>query len=370
MAVSSCSSWRSTDTPRQITSSRAGAFEAALTSGADGLTAAWYDTRDGNAEIYLRALDGDGRVVGPERRLTSNPEESYEASIDAHGDAIAVAWYDKTRDGTLTGRLGVWSRDGTRQWEAWLPPHTRNPVLRSNGGEVFVAWIGEAADGTEAVWAGRWNARGAAIGVPRQIGPAHRTTWNINAALDQHGGAWVVFDAVAVTRASELFLARVDRDAATLRRLTRDDGAESKYPDIAVKDGRVALTWYDARDGNTEIYLWVADTSAMSGEIDTTARRVTETAAESIGAYLAWNGDHVGLAWSDAAAGQHEIYFQPFDLRGQPLAAARRLTDTRTASLIPAIEPWRDGFALAWGEYLPSSEPHGGTSEIMFAIVR
>lgn len=47
-----------------------GTYEAALATDEKGFAVAWYDTRDGNAEIYIRLLDGNSRLSGPERRLT------------------------------------------------------------------------------------------------------------------------------------------------------------------------------------------------------------------------------------------------------------------------------------------------------------
>ena len=55
------------------------------------------------------------------------------------------------------------------------------------------------------------------------------------------------------------------------------------------------------------------------------------------------------------------MFFQSFDDAGNSLAPPRRLSDTPTNSMIPAIEPWRDGFALAWDEVVPA--PHGADSE-------
>ena len=48
--------------------------------------------------------------------------------------------------------------------------------------------------------------------------------------------------------------------------------------------------------------------------------------------------------------GDYEVYFEPFDAEGHSLAPARRVTTTQPESLIPAIRPWRDGFAIAWSE--------------------
>ena len=94
------------------------------------------------------------------------------------------------------------------------------------------------------------------------------------------------------------------------------------------------------------------------------------TPGESIGAYLKWNRDRLGLAWSDKMSGQHEIYFESFDPNGVSQGAARRVTETQTWSLVPAIQARHDGFALAWTEYAPESvEVHNGTAEVFFQSV-
>jgi hypothetical protein len=124
------------------------------------------------------------------------------------------------------------------------------------------------------------------------------------------------------------------------------------------------------RDGNDEVYLFVARRSDLHGEIDDRARRVTMTDGESIGAYLAWNDREVGLAWSDKTPGVHDIFFQRFDSAGMRIGSEERITATSSWSIVPAIRAWRTGFALAWTEYRPtSSQIHEGTGEVMFTVV-
>ena len=101
-------SCRQAPAPIQVSQSGAGAYEAALATGESGFAVAWYDTRDGNAEIYFRLLDANRRPVGAEHRLTQSPEASYEPSIDRLGDAFAVAWYEQAESGRPTAMLGAW----------------------------------------------------------------------------------------------------------------------------------------------------------------------------------------------------------------------------------------------------------------------
>ena len=354
----------------QVSQSGSGAYEAALATGGSGFVVTWYDTRDGNAEIYFRLLDANGQPDGAERRLTQSPEASYEASIERLGDTFAIAWYEQAENGRPTAMLGAWGREGDRKWVTTVADDARNPVIRTSGRTIVCAWIQVEADGHESVWVGTWDENGRPSRAAARVGPASKNTWNLNLDV-RESEAWVVFDAATSTRTSELFVGRVAPSGVDIERLTRDDGAASKYPDLVIdREGRVALTWYDMRDGNDEVYLLVGEVSDLHGEIDERARRITTTPGESIGAYAAWNNGRVGLAWSDKTSGAHEIYFQSFDGSGMPLESFRRLTKTDAWSLVPAIRPWRDGFALAWTEYRPaSSQVHDGTGEVAFALV-
>jgi hypothetical protein len=357
--------------PIQVTDSRKGAYEAALTPFGQGFAVAWYDTRDGQGEIYTRMLDVNGQPDGPERRLTNGPEESYEASIDRLGDDLVVAWYDQTNKGRQTAKLGMWSRDGANRWVHAFDSGSRNPVILSDGSAVFCAWIQMEEDGREAVLAGWWESDGHPRSRPVRLGAASKTTWNLNAGLDDSGVVWVVFDAESSTRASEVYIAKAEASSQGAVRLTKDDGAPSKYPSIAfAPGGRTALSWQDERHGNPEVYLLTGRVGDLTGEIDERGRRVTTTPGESIGAYLRWNRGRLGLAWSDKLYGQHEIYFESFDANGMPREPVQRLTENATWSLVPAIQARRDGFGLAWNEYAPASvDTHGGTSEVFFVSV-
>jgi hypothetical protein len=382
LVVSSCRT--SPGAPIQVSSSTAGAYEADLVAlgparserseSKDGFVVAWYDTRDGNAEIYMRRLDERGRPAGPERRLTAGPEQSYEPSLVVLGEGVAAAWYDKAADGTLAAKVGAWRLDGTNRWVTTLAARARNPVAAQYGGELFCAWIAADETGAESVWSA-WFDKDGRSSPPLRVGPAGKTTWNLNAVAGDFRTAVIAYDATAGTRADEIFLADVTPFGTRVTQLTDDDGVPSKYPDVS-GTGTEAITWYDKRDGNDEIYLLVGTRTEIRMKA-TTARRVTRTPGESIGAYVSWAGsggmadnDRVGLAWSDEVDRQLEIYFQPFARTGEPSGEPRRLTANSSSSLIPAIVPTADGFALAWNEYVAAADGRPASSQIAFIRVQ
>ena len=364
----------------EISEPGGGAYEASLVRLGDGWAVAWHDTRDGHPEIYARLLDVDGRPTGPPRRLTATADFSYEPQI-VPGDAgeLVVAWYAESASGTSVTNIGAWNLagDAGRRWDRALSNPARrgrNVIARVENHRLFCAWIEKGVDDRDAaVWAQWLDLDGRPLSPPRRLADAGPTTWNLNAAIDGAGRPWIVFDATAGTRTDEIFLVGADSAAPSPVRLTDDDGVASKYPDLAFDSDTAALTWFDERDGNQEVYLAVASLPRLRDRFEAHARRVTATAGASIGAYVAWNGGRVGLAWSDDTEGEAEVYFQTFDAAGSVLRATRRLTSNPTASLIPAIHAWDDGFALAWNEDVVEERgdhQSGGRSDIVFATVR
>jgi len=364
-----------------VTQSPNAALEPSLAAFQDGFVVSWYDTRHGHGEIYALALSADATPAGPEWRLTSTVHDALEGDVHALGERdFVIGWYDKLSSTALVPRLGRWSRDGQQRWVATLAPRGRNTVVRVDGDLIFAAWVQDEGDGLAGIWAGWWRATGQAAVPARRVADAGRTTWNLNAAVAPASTAaapraWIVFDAKAGTQSDEIFLADVDTSTTRVMRLTADDGVSSKYPDATPAGDRVAITWFDTVDKNEDVYLAVGPASQLlqrDGVTNAKATRVTSTPGHSIGAYLTWNGGHVGLAWSDDTVGQHEVYVQTFDAAGQPQARPERITETAAGSLIPAIESWRSGFALAWTEYAaPATGRHEDASaQIAIKILR
>ena len=368
----------------QVSRSGRGAYEASLAAHLDGFAVAWYDTRHGVPEIYARLVDGSGRPVSDEYRLTASAGRSYEPSIDVPdpeiSDDLIVAWYEVTADDSSSrARVGAWTAAGAPRWTRTLSDPRRDgraAVVAVIGDRMQCVWIEETdteRNVSAAIWAQQLGLDGEPLGVAHRVADASRTTWNLNLSVDGEGVPWVVFDAQLETRAHELFLVRLGRDPAAVERLSVDDGASSIYPDLAFGAGRAAVTWWDTRDGNAEVYLAVVDEEELPNGIERAASRVTDTAGESIGAYVDWNGTRFGLAWSDEVevGRPHDVYFQRFAANGAPDGGPRRLTDNRTASLIPAIRGAGLHFALAWNEDLVEARGDhrgGGRSEVVFTF--
>ena len=353
----------------QVSNSGFGAFEADIeVLDANTVAIAWYDTRHPNAEIYLRLLDPQLSPASPEFRLTRNERDSYEVDIAVLGEHIAATWYEIDGAGHSVVKLGLWDRHGRNLWLRSLSTNhvdARIPVITSTEGRLFVAWVESPVDETPtpktakivAMWL---DASGTPQAPALAIAPASTSTWNLNIELASTGrqpSLLLAYDSEHETLASELYLARISGQQVLVNRLSEDDGCASKYPDIAVRQQQVALTWFDQRFGNNEVHSSVRSIEALlspdiGDSFEALARRISHSAGDSIGAYISWNGDSLGLAWSDVDDGekQHNIYFQRLDATGKPLSEIRRLNKSQADSLIPSIARYQSGFVLGWNE--------------------
>ena len=322
--------------------------------GADAF-AAWHGGHGDEAAIYLQALDQAGRPEGPPRRISPPGFDSYEPDLIAVDGGLVVAWYGRDRE---QGRLQAWlaglDLSGTRQWLVPLQDggKAKNPVVRRVGEALHVAWLSPDDTGATRVMHRLFGVGGRPLGPPRQIARADHDTWNVNAAVLGER-FFVAYDAALDDGSDEVRLVMVEGDDAKTITLTPPDGHASLYPDLQFgPDGTAALTWFDERDGNQEVYLQLF--ALRDGELSpiSEARRITHGPAQSIGAYLTWNGPRLGLAWSDEDNGQRDIFLQTFDSKGEPLSPPRNLSQSAQNSSVPAIRAYRQGFLLAWNDYV------------------
>lgn len=344
-----------------------------LSLAVDGATsfAAWHGGMDDASAIYVQRIDATGHFSGTPHRISNGKRLAYEPDLILGRNQLVLAWYEKdpaTRQ--LGAQLASASQDGELLWSARLgdPKRTaRNPVVRIAGGRIHVAWIEQATtegpDNRAEVWHQIFSPDGKAETSAARIGEANRDTWNLNATVS--GDRFIlVYDAALGTKAHELQMLVLDGRNARHVQLSGDDGKASLYPDLQVDaSGNAALTWFDEKDGNREIYLQIAPFDALGISARPGSIRVTHNDGESIGAYAAWNGGIVGLAWSDERAGRRELFTQQFDAKGDALAPSRQLGRSEGRASVPAIRASGSGFLVAWNDYVaPAGNGHGAQS--------
>ncbi len=216
----------------------------------------WYDQRDGNYEIYYKRSTDGGVTWEPDMRLTGNPAVSYSPSIAVNGTVVHLVWYD-----TSDGNEEIYykrSTNGGLTWEADVrltndPAFSDNTSIAVSGSYVHVTWM-DTRDGNYEIYYIRSTDEGL------NWEPETRLTWYdgssynpsiVSSGLNVH---CVWYDSREGNY--EIFYKRSTDGGINWEddmRLTEDQ-ASSAFPFIAVSDSLVHVTWQDGRDGNPEIY--------------------------------------------------------------------------------------------------------------------
>ncbi|HET9933699.1 MAG TPA: hypothetical protein VFQ35_23500, partial [Polyangiaceae bacterium] len=282
----------------------------------------------------------------------------------------------------LEPRSSVWAAP-VRDVERAQPPRVKEfesvalaeSVARlsvaSAGGQDFVAYITDFDDNTPWKLLDRPAADGRREPLRAQISllrtnPSERRREPTQVSLRAHavGGvalapgdasrgelavAWAGLDAGV----PQLFLTLFDKNGTKLsqRMITHKKGDLSDIALTWVGDGWV-LAWVDERSGDAEVYATKVDP-----KLNRTApeQRITSSSGVASDLAIAFDGKAVELAWSDARGADAGAHGDIYTARLRPRDAARegderRVAATRAHSFSPALQPARDGFALAWIE--------------------
>lgn len=259
-------------------------------TGSAGTLVLWRDQRvSGSGDLYVQRLSSAGaRLWSPGGVLVCGaPGGQYDASIvpDGAGGGIAV-WSDERdaipadiyaqRIGATGGML--WIADGVRVCGA--ASFQLFPVTAADGaGGVLVAWEDSRSDTTVEVYAQRVGADGAALwtadGVRLGGTGGYESVPSICA--DGGGGAIVAWQDQR-EQSDDVCAQRVSGSGV---RLWSDGIAVTTAPDaqfgpvvVCDGDGGALFAWYDARNGDWDVYAQHADAwGGMGGVADVGAPR-------------------------------------------------------------------------------------------------
>ncbi len=250
-----------------IRDSPAHAAHPSVAVSGDVVYVAYVDSRDGNEEVYyLRSLDR-GTTWQPAVRLSEVPHNSYTPTIAAHGTYVYVAWTDARHGGATQSLEEEYFRRSTDQGATWDPEVrlTSDPDL-----EPANSWAPSlAADGAD-VW----------------------IVW-----FDERDGNWEIYTKHSADRG-------LTWSADT--RLT-DDPADSVRPSTSFDGLSLYVVWWDARDGDEEIYTTHSLDRGQTWEPNS---RLTNSPGESVFASVAVAASGVHVVWQDTRDGQPEVYYK------------------------------------------------------------
>ena len=347
---------------RRITDDAASSVRPRMVAGGGGYMLAWADTRTGDAEIYLRRLGVDGAPAAGLQQVSALRGSHFQPSLVAAGDGYGVAWHG-TGEGLAIVYLARTDADGAVQGEALDVSggvaNAAHAEVVWNGQEYAVAWT-DSRHGDSEVYLRRIDAAGAPIGAATRVTDVAGAASVPSLVHLGPGGGYAVAYTEQADGVFNGWFQRVGADGLPVGAAQRiSTGPDNANGPRLVRDGdRYAVSWYDTRDDNTEIYL--ARVDANGARIGDNVR-VTDDAHPSVLPSLVRTDTGFGVAWQDRRAGNQEIWFRHTDAQARPIGQPVRLSFDPDSSFGPTLAVSGADFAVAW------YDTRHGEGEIYFA---
>ena len=347
---------------RRLTNDAAGSVRPRLVASGGGYMVAWVDNRLEDAHIFLRRLDAQGAPAADLQRISVRRGSHFQPSVVPAGEGYGVAWHGTGEGVGVVYFARVDANGVVVGGDVDLSGGGANAAHAEvvwNGQEYAVAWT-DSRHGDSEVYFRRVSAAGEAVG-----GAVRVTNVAGEASVPSlvHLGAGRGYAVAYNEHADGVFnvwLQRMDAAGAPVgapqRVSTGPDNANA--PRLLHIGGGYAVTWYDTRDDNTEIY--VARLDANGARIGDNIR-VTNGAHPSVLPSIVRTVTGYGVAWQDRRAGNHEIWFRHLDDLGVPVAQPVRISNDPDNSFGPSLAWTGDTFGVAW------YDTRHGEGEIYFA---
>ncbi len=209
----------------------------------------WYDTRDGDPQIYYKRSGNNGATWGPDVRLSNSPAPQEQPAIAVSGVSVYVVWHD-SRDGSMDVYFKS-SRDAGNTWGPDLQlshgvGDSMYPAIAVSGAHLHVTFSDDR-DGYIGVYYTHSTDGGTAWTPEIRLSDSPKDAWTPSVAASGHA-VYAVWTDTRDGNEEEYFKRSLD-DGVTWGpdvRLTNDP-ANSWAPAIDVVGRTVHLTWFDQK---------------------------------------------------------------------------------------------------------------------------
>jgi hypothetical protein len=277
--------------------------------GAGGAIVTWYDPRSGNWDIYAQRVNASGAVQWTADGValcTATGDQQYPKIVSDGMSGAIVTWYD-SRNGNSdiyaqrVNATGVvqWTADGvalcTDTGGQWYPT-----IASDDANGAIIAWYG--APGNSDIYVQRVNASGAvqwtANGVALCTAAAEQ--WSPKITSDTAGGAIVTwydwrnmnYDIYA-QRVSALGAVQWTANGVALCTATGNQSSPAIVPDGA--SGAI-VTWEDSRSGDMDIYIQTVDAYGRTGMLAPEIFSIRDVPGDQGGkVYLSWHAAYLDV---------------------------------------------------------------------------
>lgn len=330
-----------------------------IVSNGNTLHVAWYDSRDGNEEIYYKRSTDGGATWGSNTRITNDPAASEFPSLSLNGSVVHLFWGD-TRNGEdeiyykRSADAGVtWTDDIRLTNDIYYGSYPSSAV---SGDVVHVAWE-DARDGNIEIYYKRSDDGGLTWGDDVRLTNDDADSENPSVAISGDY-VHVVWNDKRHGE-TETYYKRSTDGGVTWEsdvRLTNDP-AHSNLASVGAQGADVHVVWYDERDGNREIYYKHSSDNGATWSADV---RITNNAGDSNNPSVTASGSLVHLLWHNEIDDNYEIFYRRSTDGGTTWESETQLTDAAGKSARPSLTLSGESIHIVW------YDERDGNSEIYY----
>ncbi len=299
----------------------------------DTLHVVWFDTRDGNAEIYYKRSVDQGLNWTTDTRITNDPANSTDPSIVVEGSSVYIVWAD-TRDGNNEIYL-IRSTDGGLNWgQAARVTNTSgtslSPTLCASSNILHLVWNeGNSVLYTQSLnFGGMWNSSTTIMSLSGRY---------FNAASMAISGQTVAVVSAASYQGITVYFRRSTTGGIGWDNLIPFSDTSASYtPNISISGQLMHVFWADNRNGKSVVYYKRSADLGFSWGANQTLSTDTADAYYPNSA-SSNNGNTVALNWVDNRNGNDEIYFRHSEDGGLSWNSGKRITNNSAISSRPCV---------------------------------
>jgi hypothetical protein len=266
-------SWGADTRLRDVLTGTSYNYSSITTSGSN-LHVVWFDWRDGNAEIYYKKSTDNGDTWSADTRLSNNAGLSFIPVVAVSGSNVHVVWYDSTN-----GNWEIYYKRSTDNGTSWgadtrltnNSSDSKWPSITVSGSIVHVAWT-DNRSGTYGIYYKRSTNGGTSWS--SDVSLTRKNYFNIYPCLtvngtnvhlvyqnlNNHGNGYDIMYNTSINNGSSW---------GTEVQLTNNASA-STYASIVFSGSALHVIFMDDRNGNNEIYYKEKLNAPIGGPLEIT----------------------------------------------------------------------------------------------------
>ncbi len=305
---------------------------------------------EGSSVKGARVNGTSGAIINPAFTVSLGTLARADAVVAANNTGFLVAWTSLFGDFAISGTRVDASGAVLDGAGIGISVHTGNqsgPALIANGSSFLVTWTDDR-NGTDDVYGTRVNVSGVVQD------PAGLAIANGGGAQVQSSVAWsgTTFLVAYSAPTGDIEGVRLNSSAAVLAPVplglsTRNAIASESDPVVAWNGTNYLVVWVDARNGNSDIYGTLIDTSGRVLGSDSVP--ISVAGGEQVTPSVAWNGSAFLVAWDDARNGGHDIYGTEVSATGTVSSPTGVAYSTAAGDqTAPSVTANGSSFLVAW----------------------